>query len=379
MSERTPQAGPTGTEPADSPTTALGPRLRPALDEVPAYRPGRPAPPVQGVTTYKISSNENPYPPLPSVLAVVREAAAHMNRYPDMAVTALTQALARYLRLPADCIATGTGSVGVLQQIVQCTCSEGDEVVYAWRSFEAYPIVVGISGATGVQVPLTADGRHDLAAMADAITERTRLVLVCTPNNPTGTSVHSEELEDFLDRVPADVLVVIDEAYREFVRDPRAPDAIGVHRSRPNVAVLRTFSKAYGLAGLRVGYAVAHPHLAEALRKTAVPFGVSNLAQEAALASLAAEDELLERVEQLVAERSRVVTVLRHLGWSVPDSEANFVWLPLGASSLAFATRCAAVGLSVRPFDGDGVRCTIGETEANDRLLEVCAEYRGRA
>ncbi len=355
---------------------ATSPRLRAALDAVPSYRPGRPPAPLDGVTAFKISSNENPYPPLPSVLAVVADAAARMNRYPDMACAELTAALARYVGVPADCIATGTGSVGVLGQIIQSTCAEGDEVVYAWRSFEAYPIVVGISGATAVPVPVTSDGRHDLAAMADAITERTRLVLVCTPNNPTGPSVHAQELEDLLDRVPADVLVVIDEAYREFVRDQDTPDAVDVHRRRPNVAVLRTFSKAYGLAGLRVGYAVAHPHLADALRKTAVPFGVSSIAQDAAVASLAAEAELLQRVETLVAERTRVLAALRDQGWDVPDSQANFVWLPLGGSSLAFATRCAAVGLSVRPFDGDGVRCTIAETEANDRLLEVCQEYR---
>ncbi len=350
-----------------------GPRLRAALDSVPAYKPGRPAGAVEGLTAYKISSNENPYPPLPSVLSVVERAAAHMNRYPDMAVSELTRAIAEYVGVDEDRVATGTGSVGVLGQIVQATCADGDEVVYAWRSFEAYPIVVGVSGARGVPVPLTADARHDLAAMADAVNDRTRLVLVCTPNNPTGPVVHADELEAFLDRVPSDVLVVIDEAYREFVRDPQAPDAVAVHRQRPNVAVLRTFSKAYGLAGLRVGYAVAHPPVAEALRKTAVPFGVSAIAQDAAVASLGAEHELLERVDALVTERTRVVDALRAQGWTVPDTQANFVWLPLGDRAVAFAAECAAAGLSVRPFDGDGVRCTIGETEANDRLIEVCA------
>lgn len=359
--------------------TAVRPRVRAAVEAVPSYRPGRPPAPVEGVTPYKLSSNENPYPPLPSVLEVVRAAAAQMNRYPDMACTELHGALARYVGVPVDCIATGTGSVGVLGQVLQATCGDGDEVVYAWRSFEAYPIVVGVSGATAVPVPVTPDGRHDLPAMADAITERTRLVLVCTPNNPTGPAVEETELEELLDRVPPDVLVVIDEAYREFVRDEKVPDAVEVHRRRPNVAVLRTFSKAYGLAGLRVGYAVAHPHLADALRKTAVPFGVSAMAQDAAVASLAAEAELLERVEALVAERTRVLAALRDQGWDVPDSQANFVWLPLGGASLAFAARCAAVGLSVRPFDGDGVRCTIGEPEANDRLVEVCREYRALA
>jgi histidinol-phosphate aminotransferase len=352
-----------------------GPRIRTALSGIPTYKPGRPPQARPGVTAYKISSNENPYPPLPSVLKVVEAAAATFNRYPDMFATAMIDAIAEHLGVPSEHVATGTGSVGVLGQVLQATCGDGDEVVYAWRSFEAYPIVVGVSGATSVQVPLAADARHDLDAMADAITDRTRLVLVCSPNNPTGPAVHRDELEHFLDRVPDDVLVVLDEAYREFVRDEQAADALAAYRDRPNVAVLRTFSKAYGLAGLRVGYAVAHTPVADALRKTAVPFGVSGLAQEAAMASLRAEDELLERVDALVAERERVVAGLRGQGWQVPDTQANFVWLALGEDTARFAAACAAEGLSVRPFAGDGARCSIGETEANDRLLEVCRRW----
>jgi histidinol-phosphate aminotransferase len=187
--------------------------------------------------------------------------------------------------------------------------------------------------------------------------------------------VHAGELARLLDAVPRDVLVVIDEAYREFVRDPDVPDGIELYRDRPNVAVLRTFSKAYGLAGLRVGYAVAHTPVADALRKTAVPFGVSGPAQAAAIASLAAQDELFERVELLVAERTRVLAGLREQGWDVPDSQANFVWLPLGERSVEFAQACAAVGLAVRPFAGEGVRCTVAEREANDRLLQVTGEF----
>jgi histidinol-phosphate aminotransferase len=278
--------------------------------------------------------------------------------------------------VPVSHIATGTGSVGVLQQVIQAVAAAGDEVIYAWRSFEAYPIVVQISGATSVTVPLTSDERHDLDAMAAAISDRTRLVLVCSPNNPTGTAVHRVELARFLDRVPSDVLVVIDEAYREFVRDPDVPDAVEVYRDRPNVAVLRTFSKAYGLAGLRVGFAIAHEPVAEALRKTAVPFGVSGLAQAAATASLLAEDELLERVEGLVKERSRVHDALRDQGWSrLPLSEANFVWLRLGERTTEFAAACQAAGVVVRPFGQEGARVTIGESEANDIFLAVAADF----
>jgi histidinol-phosphate aminotransferase len=293
-----------------------------------------------------------------------------------MFATGLTQAIADRFDVPASHVATGPGSVGVQQQVVQSTAAEGDDVEYAWRSFEAYPIVVAISGATSVPVPLTSGEHHDLDAMLDAVTDRTRLVLVCTPNNPTGTAVRRQDLERFLDALPPDVLVVIDEAYREFVRDPDVPDALEVYRDRPNVAVLRTFSKAYGLAGLRVGFAVAHEPVAEALRKTAVPFGVSSLAQAAATASLAAEAELLERVEALVSERTRVADALREQGWAdVPSSEANFVWLRLGDRTSDFAGACEEAGVVVRPFPGEGARVTIGEPEANDVFLRVAKGF----
>jgi histidinol-phosphate aminotransferase len=352
------------------------PRLRSALDGIPPYKPGRPATMQDGRPAYKLSSNENPYPPLPSVLATVRAEAESFNRYPDMFARGLTAAIAERFDVPASHVATGTGSVGVLQQLVQASVGEGDEVLYAWRSFEAYPIVVQISGARSVTVPLTAGEHHDLDAMAAAVTDRTRLVLVCSPNNPTGTAVRRAELDRFLDRVPRDVLVVIDEAYREFVRDPEVPDALEVYRDRPNVAVLRTFSKAYGLAGLRVGYAVAHPPVADALRKAAVPFGVSGIAQAAAVASLAAEAELLERVAALVEERTRVQAALREQGWvSVPDSQANFVWLRLGERTTELAAACQAAGVVVRPFAGDGARVTIGEPEANDLFLQVAKAF----
>ena len=350
-------------------------RLRAALDALPAYTPGRPAAPRPGGTAYMISSNENPYPPLPSVLGVVRDAAAAMNRYPDMAVTELTAALAARLDVPPERLALGPGSVGVLGQLIAATCDPGDEVVFAWRSFEAYPILVTLAGAVPVQVPLAAGDRHDLVAMAEAITPRTRMVLVCTPNNPTGTTVGDSELEVFLDRVPSDVLVVIDEAYLEFVTASDSPDALTEMRSRPNVAVLRTFSKAYGLAGLRIGYAVAHEPVAEALRKAAIPFGVNSLAQAAAVASLEAFDELEVRVKELVTERERVVAALRAQGWTLPDAQANFVWFGLGSQTGAFAAACQDAGLTVRPYGSDGARATIGEREANDRLIEVAGAF----
>ncbi|GHH70027.1 putative phenylalanine aminotransferase [Streptomyces sulfonofaciens] len=354
------------------------PRLRPELEGIPTYKPGKPAAAVApgAPAAYKLSSNENPYPPLPGVMESVVAAAGTLNRYPDMVCTHLMNELSERFAVPVSHVATGTGSVGVAQQLLQAAAGAGDEVIYAWRSFEAYPIITQISGARAVQVPLTSTEVHDLDAMADAVTDRTRLIFVCNPNNPTGTVVRRAELERFLDRVPDDVLVVIDEAYCEFIRDPDVPDGIELYRERPNVCVLRTFSKAYGLAGLRVGFAIAHEPVAAALRKTAVPFGVSQLAQEAAVASLRAEDELLGRVGLLVDERTRVVDALRAQGWTVPETQANFLWLRLGERTNEFAAACEERGVVVRPFSGEGVRVTVAETEADDLFLQTAAEFR---
>jgi histidinol-phosphate aminotransferase len=345
------------------------------LADVPAYVAGRPPATREGRRAYKLSSNENPYPPLPGVLEAVEQAAAAMNRYPDMGSVALYEALSKRLDVPASDLAVGTGSVALLYHLVQAFCEPGDEVVFAWRSFEAYPIAAAVCGALAVQVPLDADGRHDLAAMAATITERTRIVLVCTPNNPTGPAVGRRELEEFLDAVPSDVVVVVDEAYREFVRIDDPLDAVTSYRDRPNVVVLRTFAKAYGLAGLRVGYLVAPPEIAAAVRACSLPFGVSSVAQAAAVVALSCEDALLERVEAIVAERSRVVGALRAQGWTVPDAQGNFVWLALGADTPLFAAAAEAEGIMVRPYATDGVRITIGEPEANDVFLAVADAF----
>jgi histidinol-phosphate aminotransferase len=298
-----------------------------------------------------------------------------MNRYPDMGNSALYDALADRLGVPTGRLAAGTGSVAVLYHLLQAFCEPGDEVVYAWRSFEAYPIAVSASGAVSVQVPVTAEGRHDLDAMAATVTDRTRLVIVCTPNNPTGPSVTDTELRAFVEKVPDHVLVVVDEAYREFVRSDDLVDGVDLQRTHANVAVMRTFAKAYGLAGLRVGYLVAHETVAAAVRACALPFGVSSVAQAAAVAGLAAEAELLERVDSIVLERNRVVAALADQGWSLPDAQGNFVWLPLGDRTSEFAAAAEQAGISVRPFAGEGVRVSIGEPAANDILLAVTGDW----
>ncbi|HBX79954.1 MAG: histidinol-phosphate transaminase [Propionibacteriaceae bacterium] len=350
-------------------------RLRPALAGVPAYVAGRPAPVIPGLETFKLSSNENPFPPLPSVLGIIAEAAGRVNRYPDMNNVELIEAIARFVGVRPTQVAVGPGSVGVLAQIITATCDPGDEVVFAWRSFEAYPILTQLAGADPVMVPLTANLEHDLPAMAAAITPRTRVVLLCTPNNPTGPALRHADVEAFVAGVPSDVAVVIDEAYLEFVSDPAVVDSLPLQRRFPNVIVLRTFSKAYGLAGLRVGYAVAHPTMAEALAKTALPFGVNIVAQAAAVGSLGVADELDERVRIIVSERKRVVAALTRLGWTLPATQANFVYFPLGVESAAFAAACEASGLVVRRYGDDGVRITIGEPAANDRFLTVAEAY----
>jgi histidinol-phosphate aminotransferase len=353
---------------------ATTPRFRSVLDRFVAYRPGKVVVSPEG-RSFKLSSNESPHGPLPSVVEAIGEAARNVNRYPDNNATSLTEAIASFCGVPADHVAVGCGSVGMTQMLLEAVAEPGAEVVYAWRSFEAYPLLVSLSGATSVQVPLR-DETHDLRAMADAITENTRVVFVCNPNNPTGTAVGRAEIEAFLDRVPADCLVVLDEAYREYVRDDDVPDGLTLYGDRPNLAILRTFSKAYGLAGLRIGYLVAHPLVAGSIRKTFLPFSVNSVAQAAGIASLDATDELMERVEGTVKERDRVRAALLADGWTVPPTEANFVWLRLGDRTMEFSAACDAHGVSVRPFDGEGARVSIGSPEENDAFLTVAGTFR---
>jgi histidinol-phosphate aminotransferase len=351
-------------------------RFRSVIEGLAPYKPG------SGVSVpdkglYRLSANESPFGPLPSVLRVIAATARDINRYPDNGATELTEAISRRYGVPASHVAVGCGSVGVAQQLLEAVGEPGAEVVYAWRSFEAYPQLSELAGATSVRVPLRNE-HHDLEAMAAAICDRTRLVFVCNPNNPTGTIVRTGELTEFLSLVPRDCLVVLDEAYAEYVRDTEVPNGLDLYRGRPNVAVLRTFSKAYGLAGLRVGFLVGHDPVAAAVRTTMLTFSVNALAQAAAVASLAAEPELLERVSTVVTERNRVRGELLAQGWTVPASEANFLWLRLGARAADFATTCAQGGISVRPFAGEGARISIGDHHANQAFLAVAKAYLSR-
>lgn len=351
-------------------------RLRKQILALPPYVPGaRP----RGTMSDKLSSNENPYPPLPRVLAAVTDAAADLNRYPDLSAADLVQAIADRFGLQSDQVVVGNGSVAVLETILRALCEPGDEVVFAWRSFEAYPIAVAVAGGTGVAIPILPDGRHDIAAMISAVTPRTKAVLLCSPNNPTGPTLSQAEVQQVLDGVGPGVLVLLDEAYIEFVRDPETVDSLPLIAVDPRVVVLRTFSKAYGLAGLRVGFALGNTKLMAGIRSASTPFGVNALALVAAVESLAAHDELMARVDGIVAERDRVVAGLRALGWDIPDAQGNFVWFPVGDQAGVVATTFARHGVIVRPFAGDGVRVTIGDPEANDVVLEVAALLRAEA
>ncbi len=349
-------------------------RIRPEIAALPAYTQGRQA----GAEAFKLSSNENPFDPLPGVVEAVSAAGA-FNRYPDASSPRLRARLAERYGVADDAVHVAAGSVSILYQLAQATSGPGDEILFSWRSFEAYPGLATVAGATAATVPNDAAGGHDLDAMADAVTDRTRMIIVCSPNNPTGPVVTQDAFDAFLTRVPGDVLVVLDEAYAEFVTQPGAVDGRRVLAAgHPNVVVLRTFSKAYGLAGLRVGYAVGDPRILSAARTTGIPLSVTAAAEEAALASLDAEDELLERVGVIAQRRDRLAARLREAGWDVPEAQGNFVWLPAGDRALEVAAAFEAQDLIVRPFAGDGVRITVGEEESLDRVVDVAASVAPR-
>lgn len=347
--------------------TAPKVRLRPEIASMVPYRQGRTA----AEDAFKLSSNENPYPPLPSVLEAI--AASSINRYPEGSAAALRERLGARFGVSPEQVQVGAGSSSLLTQFILAAASPGDEIVYSWRSFEAYPLLVGISGATSVQVPNTVDERHDLDAMAAAVNDRTRLVIVCSPNNPTSTVVTRDEFTAFMAKVPQDVLVLLDEAYFEFVNDSDAVNGAELIGRYPNLIVLRTFSKAYGLAGLRVGYAVGAEYVMDAARTVAIPLSVTELAQRAAISSLDHEDELLARVTELNELRARIHAGLVDQGWNSPRPQGNFVWLPTGESTAKAAAVFESHGIVVRAL-GEGLRISVGEAASVEKLLRASAE-----
>jgi histidinol-phosphate aminotransferase len=339
---------------------------------LPSYVAGRKSP-----GAIVLASNESPYGLLPAVETVINDLTPQVSRYPDMASTRLIEAIADHHRVAPEQVAVGAGSVEVVGQIAAAVVEAGVDVVFGWRAFEAYPIITAVAGGNAVTVPLR-NQTHDVDAMSEAVTDRTRLVLICNPNNPTATAVGRAELRRLVDTVPADVTVVIDEAYHHYADPELVPDALLEFAGRDNVVVTRTFSKAFALAGLRVGYCIGSPDLVAAVRKTQVPFSVSMLAQECAIAALGEDKEVRRRAALTIAERDRVAASLRDLGYDVPPSQANFVWLPLRGAAAGFAEHCSSGGVLVRPFAGDGVRVTIGLPEENDAFLALAAAWAAK-
>jgi histidinol-phosphate aminotransferase len=343
-------------------------RLRPEIETLAPYRQGKAA----AADAFKLSSNENPFEPIPAVVAAI--AASSINRYPDGAATALREKLAERWNLRPENVHVAAGSASILSQLITAAAGHGDEVVYSWRSFEAYPGFVLVAGATSVAVPNTEHGRHDLVAMAAAVTERTRLVIVCSPNNPTGAIVTTEEFTAFMADIPPTVLVILDEAYAEFVTDASAVSGPELLAAYPNLVVLRTFSKAYGLAGLRVGYALGAEYLLDAARASAIPLSVTEPGQRAAIASLEHEPELLERVASLSVLRDEIWRDLLEQGWTSPQPHGNFIWLPTAEHTAWAAEVFSSHGIVVRALPPEGLRISIGEHESVEKLLRASQE-----
>jgi len=341
-------------------------RVRPDIASLPAYVPGARG---DGRAMWKISSNENPAHPLPGVLAAIADAAEDVNRYPDMYAVELTEAIARRLGVGPERVVCANGSVSALAHVMSAACLSGDEVVYPWRSFEAYPITVQVSGATSVRVPLTAEARHDLPAMAAAITPKTKVIFIANPHNPTGTIVRKPELEEFLNRVPYHALVVMDEAYCEFVDDPGYPTSLDYVAEGRNVVVLRTFSKIYALAGLRVGYGVFPDHLAPAVKRVRPPFNVSTVAQAAAVASLRDGQQVARSKAYNTEARRYLCGEFDRLGLAYAPSQANFILVDLGVDCVEAFQRLLRRGYIVRTGDvfnlPTHVRVSFGTPEQN--------------
>ncbi len=338
--------------------------FRPEIVSLPVYRQGRP--PVPG--GLKLSSNELPFGPLPEVIDALEKGA--WNRYPDAAAAQLREKLSAILGVPSEWLLVGAGSVALLQQFISAAAGPGDEVIYPWRSFEAYPGLVTVSGATSIKVPNRLDHGHDLEAMAAAVTDRTRVIIVCTPNNPTSTIVTTAEFEQLMAQIPSDRLVILDEAYREFVDNPDAVRGEEHWDKYPNLVVTRTFSKAYGLAGLRIGYAIARPELLAPAQGAGIPLAVSAPAQLAAEVSLDHVDQIESRVGEVAHRIAQVRDAFAKLG-GLPLPYGNFVWLPTGEHTDQVVSWLEDEKIVARAFPGEGIRVSIAEAEGVDPLLRI--------
>ena len=343
---------------------------------IPVYRPGKSADAVAAEhglgEAIKLASNESPFGPLPGVADAVAASITSINRYADHTASAVAERYAELVGVDRDRIGVGAGSVGLIEQLALSFVSPGDHVVYPWPSFIAYPQFTSLAGGAPVNPPLRRQ-TFDVESLIAAITDSTRLVLLANPNNPTGTAVRTEDLRRIVDAAPGNCLIVIDEAYHEFVTGADVPDAIELFGDRSNVAVLRTLSKAFGLAGLRIGFMVADPAVVDAVNASSLPFAVNAAAQAAALAALDQGEEVARRCAVLTGERTRVAQELRRRGLGMPDSQANFWWLAAGAQNATLGAELERRGVVTRPLDG-GVRVSVGTPDENELFLQALAD-----
>jgi histidinol-phosphate aminotransferase len=363
---------------------ALADLVNDHIRELRPYEPGKPMEELErelGIaSSIKLASNENPLGPSPKAVEALRAAVGDVHRYPDGACFALRDRLSQRLGVSPRELVFGCGADEILELLAKTFLSPGDEVVFAWPSFAMYPIVVRGMGGAPVRVPLRADLVHDLPAMADAVNERTKIVFVCNPNNPTGTSIGADDFDRFVERLPESVILAVDEAYFEFARRADFPDAIAWLARRPGTLVMRTFSKIYGLAGLRIGYGIGDPELVGYLERARHPFNVSRLAEVAAFAALD-DTEHVERTQALNAQGIEYLTrELAELGIEVLPSDANFVLARSGSGTYEALLR---EGIIVRPMQGfgldDHIRITVGLPEENERLVKTLRRLQERS
>lgn len=322
------------------------------------------------VDPFALSLNENPFPPLPSVRAALAASLDTANRYPEFLPDRLRALIAARVGVRDAQVVVGAGATGVMVQVLHAVTSPGDAMVTAAPTFDGYPVFARMARLRSISVALDVHGRHDLNAMAEAA-QRARVVVLCRPHNPTGTVEAAADVEDFLRRVPSDTVVVLDEAYVEFLAPEHRIDAPALVARHPNVVVLRTFSKAYGLAGLRIGYGFCAPELARALWTMQLPFGIGTTGLVGVAASYDAEDELQQRIRTICAERRYLRTRLRAMGVYSTDSHANFVYLP--ACATPWREVFAGTGLRVRGYAAGGVRISVGGRSSSRAVLAAVA------
>jgi histidinol-phosphate aminotransferase len=327
----------------------------------------------------KLASNESPAAPHPAVVEAIAEAASEVNRYPDPEARVLRRRIAERTETEPGRVAVSNGSCEILLAAAEALCEPGTEIVYAWPSFSIYPHMSALCGAREIRVPLADGDVHDLDAIAAEITAATQIAIVCNPNNPTGTALPAERIGAFLDEVPDRVTVIVDEAYIEFqtLDDPDA--TIDLMADHPNLVLLRTFSKCYGLAGLRVGYALCSPQFRAAVDAVRQPFSVNAIAQAAASEAVLHQDDVADRVERNLVERIHVEEGVRELGLTTPDSQANFSWVDLGDNDegevIASLTKAGVAVRPGTPLGGPGhFRVSYGTRPENDRFLAALAD-----